>query len=343
MSHLSYFSRIHFPIRTFLKITRSSQCFPILETLNGEPMTPFELGGLIAAPYTPLDLSGALNLPVIEKQAASLAAAGVKGAFICGTTGEGLSLTTAERMQVAQRWADVCRRGAFKVIVHVGHNSQNDCIALASHAKQVGAHAIAALPPFFFKPADCEQLIQFLRPIAAAADPLPFYYYHIPSMTAVNLAMSELLQFAAQIPSFRGIKFTHSDMMDYQVCRNFAGGRYEIAWGFDEMLLGALAVGATSAVGSTYNYAAPNYVRMIAAHEKGDIQTARQCAARSVDLVSVLLKHGGLRTGKAIMAISGIDCGPTRSPVPPLSAEEIAIVRKSLETIGFFDWAMAGR
>src|SRR5882724_6760912 len=100
-------------------------------------MTSFELGGLIAAPYTPFDSSGSLKLSVIEKQAASLIDNGVKGAFICGTTGEGLSMTTAERMQVAQRWVDVCRDGPLKVVVHVGHNSQNDCIALATHAKQI--------------------------------------------------------------------------------------------------------------------------------------------------------------------------------------------------------------
>jgi N-acetylneuraminate lyase len=214
-------------------------------------------------------------------------------------------------------------------------------VALAAHAKHVKADAIAALPPFFFKPARPQHLIQFLRPIAAAADPLPFYFYHIPSMTGVHLTMSELLQFAPQIPNFRGIKFTHNDLMDFQVCQKATGGQYEIAWGFDEMLLGALAVGATSAVGSTYNYAAPNYIRMIAAHEAGDVETARQCAARSVDIVSILLKHGGLRTGKAIMAMTGIDCGPPRSPVLPLDADEITAVRRALEGIGFFNWASA--
>ena len=104
------------------------------------------------------------------------------------------------------------------------------------------------------------------------------------------------------------------------------------------MLLGALAFGATSAVGSTYNYAAPNYTRMIAAFKSGDVANARQCAARAVDIVSILLRHGGLRTGKAIMALSGIDCGPTLSPVPPLTTEEVASVRRSLEEIGYFNW-----
>lgn len=303
-------------------------------------MADFKLGGLIAAPYTPFDSSGDLNLSVVERQAGSLVESGVKGAFICGTTGEGLSLTTEERMQVARRWTEVCRGLPLKVIVHVGHNSQREAIALARNAGEVGASAIAALPPFFFKPGSVDQLVEFMRPVAAAGGGLPFYYYQIPSMTGVSIPAFDFLQAAAErIPQLRGVKFTHGDLMDYQRCLRVGDGRYDVAWGVDEMLLGALAVGAKSAVGSTYNYAAPLYVRMMNAFHKQDLETARKCAGHSVEMIAVLLKHGVLRTGKATMAMLGIDCGPTRSPVSPLSAEEVAIVRQSYERIGFFDWS----
>src|SRR5438105_15938504 len=113
-------------------------------------MTP--LTGLIAAPFTAFHDDGSLNLALIEKQAASLLANGVTGAFICGTTGEGPSLTTAERMQVAERWQSAA--GAqLRVIVHVGHTALGDCQALAAHAQQIGAAAIGCVAPFFYKPA----------------------------------------------------------------------------------------------------------------------------------------------------------------------------------------------
>src|SRR4051794_10669074 len=109
-------------------------------------MNGFRLNGLIAAPYTPFDASGDVNLAMIEKQCSGLVSSGVKGAFVCGTTGEGLSLTQDERMSVAQRWVDVVDE-QLKVIVHVGHNSQREAMALARHAQEIGASAIAALPP----------------------------------------------------------------------------------------------------------------------------------------------------------------------------------------------------
>ena len=134
----------------------------------------FRLGGLIAAPHTPMDEDRALRLAVIERQAAALVRGGVNGAFICGTTGEGLSLTTAERMAVAERWVQVAG-DRLKVIVHVGHTSSAESAGLARHATKIGASAIATLPPFYFKPASVEQLVESCRPIADAGGDLPFY------------------------------------------------------------------------------------------------------------------------------------------------------------------------
>src|SRR5687768_10736869 len=93
--------------------------------------------GLVAAPFTPFDDHGALNLRMVERQAASLVANRVIGAFVCGTTGEGLSLTTAERMALAQRWTSIAPE-TLQVIVHVGHTSLADCRALAAHAEKIG-------------------------------------------------------------------------------------------------------------------------------------------------------------------------------------------------------------
>src|ERR1043165_1641656 len=99
---------------------------------------------LIAAPFTPFHGDGSLNLPVIEKQATALAADGVRGAFVCGTTGEGASLTGAERQQVAARWREVAS-DRLEIIVHVGHVCLDEARALAAHAQRSGANGIAAV------------------------------------------------------------------------------------------------------------------------------------------------------------------------------------------------------
>ena len=146
-----------------------------------------KLSGLIAAPFTAMRQDGSLNLDFITKQAAYLIETGVSGAFVCGTTGEGQSLSTRERMEVAERWVEAAGT-RLKVIVHVAHNSLEESQHSARHAEKIGAHAIASLGPTFFKPATVEQLVDFCIPTAAAAPSLPFYYYHIPVMTGVEPA-----------------------------------------------------------------------------------------------------------------------------------------------------------
>jgi len=294
-----------------------------------------KLTGLIAAPFTAMCPDGSLNLGLIEAQARHLAAAGVRGAFICGTTGEGFSLTTEERMQVAERWLAVAPK-SLAVIVHVAHNSLDESQKLAAHAEQIGAYAIASIGPTFFKPVGVEQLVDFCAPVAAAAPSLPFYYYHIPVMTGVNLSMPDFLRAAAKrIPNLAGIKFTDENLMAYTQCLNFEDGRYNILFGRDEILLAALALGATGAVGSTYNYMAPIYLKVMDAFKAGDLNAARQWQMASIHIIAVMIRHGGLPAGKAMMKLQGLDCGPVRPPLRNLSAEQYAALQHDLAGVGF--------
>lgn len=294
-----------------------------------------KLTGLIAAPFTPMQVDGSLNLDLIEQQATLLAANGVQGAFVCGTTGEGLSLTTQERMQVAERWLAVAPKG-LRVIVHVGHNSVGESRRLAAHAQQIGAHAIASIGSTFFRPPSAAELVDLCALVAAAAPALLFYYYHLPAMTGVNLPMTEFLRLGAErIPTLAGMKFTDENLMSYAQCLNFDGGRFNILFGRDEILLAALALGATGAVGSTFNYMAPIYLKVIEAFRAGDLDTARHWQMLSIRIIAVMVRYGGLPAGKAIMKMIGVDCGPVRPPLRNLTVEEYAAFQADLAGVGF--------
>src|SRR5437867_908013 len=140
----------------------------------------YPLHGLVAATHTSFHNDGSLNLSIVEKQAAHLLANDVKFAFIAGTTGEGHSLTLDERRAFTQRWLEVARGTELKVVVHVGSNCLPDARTLAAQAQSLGATAIAAMPPSYFKPRSLDVLIECCGEVAAAAPELPFYYYDIP-------------------------------------------------------------------------------------------------------------------------------------------------------------------
>lgn len=300
---------------------------------------PIRLTGLIAAPHTPFHADGSLNLAMVEKQAEHLRSIGISTVFVGGTTGESHSLSLQERLALAQRWVEVARAGSVRVLVHVGSNCLGDAREMAAQAGRLGALAIAAVAPSYFKPATVAALVAWCEQLASAAPETPFYYYDIPIFTSVALPMPEFLPQARQrIRSFAGIKFSNPDLVSYQqIVRNWKD-ELNIFWGLDELLLAALAFGGRGAVGATYNFAAPIYHRLIAAFEKGDLETARQEQFRAVQMIKLLSSYGFLGASKAVMKMVGVDVGTVRLPNNNPSPAEFEGLQQQLEKLGFFEW-----
>ena len=295
------------------------------------------LQGLIAAPFTPMNEDGSINPGLVPDYYRFLKLNGVTGAFICGSTGEGVSLTLNEKKQIAEAWA-ACTAGDtdFKVMTLLGGTCIADCKDLAQHARQIGLYAVSFTAPFYFKPANVEVLAQICAEIAATVPDMPFYYYHIPVLNGVDFSMISLLEaIDGKVSNFAGVKYTHEDFMDFQSCINFNNEKYDMLWGRDENMLSALAVGAKGAVGSTFNYAASLYHDMITAFNAHDLKTAQSLQQKSIDIIRLLGKYGGIATGKAYMKLVDIDCGRFRLPVKNMSAVQFEDFKKDVEALGF--------
>jgi N-acetylneuraminate lyase len=294
------------------------------------------LSGLIAAPFTPMHPDGTINYDIIPDYYHLLKENKNTGAFICGSTGEGVSLTFTEKKAVVEAWAACIKDDNFKLITLVGGNCINECIELAQHAALAGVYAVAFTSPSYFKPASVAMLAAVCEKIAAAVPQLPFYYYHIPVLTGAHFPMIELLKaIDGTIENFAGIKYTHEDFMDFLSCLHFKEGKYDMLWGRDENLLSALIVGAKGGVGSTFNYAAPLYYQLIDAYHKGNFERARNLQQQSIDMIALLGKYGGIATGKAYMKLVGLDCGAFRMPVKNMNKEQFESFRKDVEQLDF--------
>lgn len=297
--------------------------------------------GLVAAPFTPFHPDGSVNLGVIPAYARLLRDNGVSAAFVCGTTGEGLSLTQTERMQVAEAWMKVAD-DKLRVIVHVGHNCLADAQELVRHAARIGAAATGAFASCFFKPRDNDELVNWCAALAGAAPGLPFYYYNIPSMTGVNFKVAPFLAKAAgRIPSLAGVKYTYEDLADFEECVQFGDGRYDILFGRDELLLEGWARRALGAVGSTYNYAAPLYLKLLAHLKAGQTAEARTLQDKAIQMIGICAGVGVTHQAatKSMMAWHGVDCGPMRLPVSTITPAQSIELRRKLEVIGYFEFA----
>lgn len=297
-----------------------------------------KIAGLIDAPFTPFTPDGEVNLEPIPRYAAMLAKNSLKGVFINGSSGEGYMLTDEERMKLAEAWMAAAPAG-FKVIVHVGSCCARASRRLAEHAQSIGAWGIGAMATPFPKIGRIEELAKYCEEIAAGAPDLPFYYYHIPAFNGAFLPMLDLLKAVdGRIPNFAGIKYTYESLYEYNQCRLYKNGRFDMLHGQDETILPSLAMGgARGGIGGTTNYNGRCLAAIIDAWDAGDIEKARELQNFAQEVINVICRfRGNIVGGKRIMKLIGLDLGPNRTPFRNMTADEEAEMKKQLEEIGFF-------
>lgn len=303
---------------------------------------PLRIKGVIAAVHTPFGSDGALNLSVVDQQAAWLNHTGVHWVFVAGTTGESMKLTVSERKTLAEKWVSVSPKYGIKVIVHVGIDSIVEAMGLAAHAQAIGATAIGSMPSVLFKSPNVEALARYMALIFNAAPSLPAYYYHFPEMTGVTFPALELVKAFDSLglsPNFVGVKYTglyaSPGLMDVMKILNFQGGKYEVLGGRDELVVESMAAGVQGFVGSQYNLAGDLYNRIMDEFNGGAMATARASQFDSVSLLSAWMDNvsPGVDGCKNVMNVLGIlPLGESRPPAVPMSAADVKSLKQALTT-----------
>lgn len=202
------------------------------------------LHGAIAASVTPLKDGGrGLDTMAVAPLTAFLAEGGVDGVLACGTTGEGVLLSVAERRTVTELFLDT-RPAGFQVAVHAGAQTTADTVALAAHAVEVGADAVAVIAPPYF-PLDDEELLLHLRSAANAADPLAFYVYEFAGRSGYAIPPGVVDRLRADAPNVVGLKVSDSP---FEAVRPYLGLRLDVFIGNEPLALESMAAGAVGCV-----------------------------------------------------------------------------------------------
>ena len=298
-----------------------------------------KIHGLIDAPFTPFYENGEVNYEPIPAYAALLARNGLKGVFINGSSGEGYMLTEEERMKLAEAWVKAVPAN-FKVIVHVGSTCVKSSRRLAEHAQAIGAWGIGAMAPPFPKVGRIEELVKYCEEIACGAPELPFYFYHIPAFNGAFLSMLDFLKAVdGRIPNFAGIKYTFESLYEYNRCRRYKDGKFDMLHGQDETILPCLAMGgAQGGIGGTTNYNGRVLTGIQEAWANGDLEKARELQNFAQDVIDVICHfRGNIVGGKRIMKLIGLHLAPNRTPFQNVTEEEEKQLRAELEAIDFFN------
>jgi dihydrodipicolinate synthase/N-acetylneuraminate lyase len=283
------------------------------------------LQGAIAAVVTPLGEGGAsLEPAAIPGLSAYLADGGVDGALVCGTTGEGVLLSVDERRQVTQAFIAARPGAGFAVAVHAGAQTTADTCALAAHARDAGADAVAVIGPPYY-PLDRDELTGHFVAAARACDPLPFYLYEFVARSGYAIPLEVVDAVRRQAPNLAGLKVSDTP---FDAVRPYLGLGLDVFIGLEPLALEGLAAGAVGSVSGLAS-AFPGVVASLV-HERseaahGTVKGLRN-ALQGIPFQAAL---------KQTLVDRGVLTHPdVRPPLRALTADERARVSRAAQVAG---------
>ena len=282
------------------------------------------LRGAITATVTPLMQSGSrLDEPVFEPLVRFLADGGSDGLLACGTTGEGVLLSVDERRRAAELFVDA-RPDGFLVAVHAGAQSTADTVELATHAKEIGADAVAVIAPPYF-PLDGAAVLAHLRSSAEACTPLPFYVYEFAARSGYAIPVSVIEQLRDDSPNLAGMKVSDTP---WSAIAPYALEGLDLFVGSEPLVLEALEHGATGAVSGV----ATAFPEIVAALVHDRSAEARDHVTTLRRLLEPLPFQAAL---KAILRARGVPVRPdVRAPLRTLTDDELGIALGAARAVG---------
>ena len=291
------------------------------------------LRGIFPATVSPFGEDGAFDSGAMRKIVAHQVDAGAHGLYICGGTGEGLLMTVEERQEALEVVLDEVD-GRAAVVSHIGSFSTKDTVTLARHASGTKAAAVAALPPAWFYQPDDEGLVRYYAEIANASQ-LPLLVYNIPQRTGISMTEG-LFERLLELDNVVGMKDSSGDIFSLGHFLTI-GSDPVIFEGDDAVLLPALLAGASGGIGGSYNVMPSLFVQLWDAVQSKDTDAAAALQLRINEIIRALLVVDTIVAVKQTLSWMGMGNGQPRTPLRPLTEDETATLRRSLESVGFFD------
>jgi dihydrodipicolinate synthase/N-acetylneuraminate lyase len=288
------------------------------------PDLPWDLNHrpLIVAAVTPLSDGGAsLDEAAVWPMARFFADAGADGVFACGTTGEGILLTIEERRRAA-----IVFRAAVRgiLVVHCGAQTTAETSALAAHAAEIGADAVAVIPPPYF-PLDANALVDHLVTAASAAAPLPFFIYAFTARSGYPVTPEVIRRVQERAGNLAGLKVSESP---YEKVQPYLGLGLPVLVGSEPLIPAAVADGAAGAVSGLAS-AFPDVVRA------GLDDPAGAAGARLAAVRAAMEAQPFIAAAKYVLGRRGLPVQlDMRLPMRRLTESEAAALDARLDELG---------
>lgn len=287
--------------------------------------------GIYVAMYSAYGDNGEVCTERVKKLARYYVGKGLKGLYVCGSSGEGVLQSEEERKQILEAVMEEVK-GELTIIVHVGANSTPESIRLAKHAKEVGADAVSSIPGVYYGLSP--QMVKVHWQGMIDATDLPFIIYHIPQTTRFNLPI-DLFKEMAQQEKVVGLKCSSESTYELQQFKAVGGEDFVIFNGPDEQFIAGRNIGADGGIGGTYGVMPELFVALDKYVVNGEFEKARALQNEVNEIIKTLLSVGSLYGAtKYILSLRGIETGSPRLPLLPITCEETKLkLQKTNEKI----------
>ena len=293
----------------------------------------FEPKGIFPALVTPFTKDGK---KVNEEQLRALVnrciELGVSGVVPCGTTGEFVNMTVEERKRVIDIVVDEVN-GRVAVIAGTGASSTQQALEMTRYAKDAGADAALVVTPYYLKPTN-RGVYQHFHTIASEVD-FPIILYNIPQCTGVWLTW-QMVEDLAQIPNIVGLKDSSGELRYMLAVLEKVRDKINVLCGHDEVVVAALAAGASGAILASANVIPDIWVQIYQHVQKGELKKARELQYKVQKIARIIAGSGAVGAKEALKMV-GLKVGPVRLPLSvggELSYEAKEELRLDLEKIG---------
>jgi 4-hydroxy-tetrahydrodipicolinate synthase len=290
----------------------------------------FELHGIVPAMVTPFTADEQLNESALSTLVSRLIGDGVHGVFVLGSQGEYYALDAAEKRRAIEVTVKTAS-GRVPVYAGTGANTTRDAIALTQMAEHAGADAVSVLTPVFITPSQ-DELYDHYRAIAASTR-LPVLLYSNPGRTGIQISV-ELAARLARLDNVAGIKDSSGDLSTTAAFITATPSTFKVFAGRDTLVFATVLYGGAGAVAASGNVAARQLVRVYDACRAGDMVLARKAQAELAPLRAAFSLGTFPAVIKEALLMTGLDAGPCRRPVGPLSDEARGRLRRVLGDLG---------
>lgn len=293
------------------------------------------LFGIVIPLVTPLTEEDTVDVESLKRLTDYCIDGGMSALYPCGTTGEMMYLTVAERKLIAETVVEHAS-GRIPVFVHVGAWNLSDTIELAQHAEKIGADGIGVVTPSFYKISD-KGLIDYYTSVAhSVSSDFPVYMYGIKQNAVNDINKYVCEEVVKQCSNVLGAKYSFPDMTRLQELMTVNEGAFDVLVGPDHLFEAVCAVGGKGVVSGNAMCIREHYAAIWKAIQANNYELATKIQRRTNVLNAAMCKINNIAAYKVILKREGIlTTTKMRRPMENLTFEQEKELLETLDTLNY--------